>query len=244
MYRSETEGEMGMRKKMKFLIVAALMIMSLTACSGEPSPIPNVMGINYNDAKTVLEDAGFKVTAIEADASSILPNTAWDRSVKKGEVFKVNDETYPEYTNDAMNPATDSETTIIYYAIEDYIFVEPVESKEEVSDIPEVEIPDTSSSMLEETPSIVEMPTNTEWKEWLEEYEAWVDNYIELSEKYAENPTDTTLMTEYLEALTEMVEWSEKADEVEMDLEDDPDALTEYLETLSRISQKLSQIDN
>ncbi len=230
-----------MRKAIKFLLSTVLVLVSLVACSTEElASVPNVMGIAYTDAQAVIEDAGFKVTAIEADASSILPNTAWDRSVKKGEVFKVNDETYPAYGNEVMNPTNEEKSVTIYYAKEDYTYTEP--DKESVETEPAEEASEADTSVPAEASSATESPANVEWREWLAEYEAWVDSYIELSEKYTENPTDATIMTEYLDALGKLAEWSIEADEVEIELENDPQALSEYLETLSRITQKLSQI--
>ena len=77
------------------------------------------------------------------------------------------------------------------------------------------------------------------WREFLREYEDWVDSYIVLLEKYSDNPLDLTILNEYMEQMQRMIEWAEKAEEVEVDLANDPGALREYLSTLSRITTKL-----
>lgn len=131
----------GSRKKVVLIIIAVLVVFGLfRACSGDKKlfssfkAVPNVMGISYEDAKTVLEDAGFKVTAVEADAADVLPNTYYNRTVKKNNVFKVNDEVNPNYSDRERSPIADKKKVTIYYAIDDYIFVEP-EIEEKIEDI-------------------------------------------------------------------------------------------------------------
>lgn len=81
------------------------------------------------------------------------------------------------------------------------------------------------------------------WRQFLKDYEAWVDKYVEFMKKYKQNPTDMTLLSEYSEFLKQTVEWSEKAEKYENDLKNaSPKVLTEYLETLSRISKKITEI--
>ena len=81
---------------------------------------------------------------------------------------------------------------------------------------------------------------NTEWKEFLKEYEAWVDDYITFIKKYQANPTDFSLLADYAKMTSKAVEWSEKADQIQGDLSGAD--LQEYLETLARITNKLSTL--
>lgn len=81
--------------------------------------VPNVMGLNYEDATTVLKNNGFKVTAIETDAEGILSESPWNRSIKKGVVFSVNGDTYPQH----FEKTKDKKVTI-FYAENDYIYNE------------------------------------------------------------------------------------------------------------------------
>lgn len=83
--------------------------------------------------------------------------------------------------------------------------------------------------------------TDTEWKEFLADYEAWVDDYIEIVKKYKENPADTSILSDYSAMLSEMSEWTEKADEIELELED-TNAAIEYSAELLRIVAKLSEV--
>ena len=122
-------------KRLYTLALVLLLVFCLTACGNNNSsgnnspsttpfnPVPNIMGVAYSDAKTVLESAGFEVTAIETDASSILPNgsTTYNRAVKKGEVFKVNNTTNPTYSDSKTYPIAPDKKVFIYYAKEDYV---------------------------------------------------------------------------------------------------------------------------
>lgn len=122
-------------------------------------------------------------------------------------------------------------------------------------------IPDTTEETTE-SPTTTEKPTtekatekkettekttkkkkeNTEWKEFLESYEKWVDKYIEILKKYKENPYDVTILGEYSELLTELDKWTEKEEAMEKALEDYPEAYAEYIATLARINKKITEI--
>ena len=81
--------------------------------------------------------------------------------------------------------------------------------------------------------------SNYDWKQFLKDYEEWVDSYVILLNKYKNNPSDLSILTDYIEQIEKLDEWSEKAEQVEIDLENDYDALKEYLEMLTRIIKKL-----
>jgi len=85
--------------------------------------------------------------------------------------------------------------------------------------------------------------SDVDWKEFLRLYEEWIDSYIEFMEKYNANPTDMTLLNDYLKLMQEMSEWAEMAEQIEVDLANDPIALREYTDTLTRILIKLNAID-
>jgi hypothetical protein len=248
-------------KKNYFVLAVALFVLFagvLVGCARTPTidnneiSVPNVMGVDHSDAKTVLEDADFTVSEIEADASTILPTSGWDRTVKKGQVFKVNDTLSPHYSSMEV---TDNKITI-YYAAEDYIYEEPTEepmeeeSSQEQDSIAEepatsdltVEEPDTSDSTVEEPVISDSTVDDVDWRQFLKEYEEWADDYVEILKKYGENPSDPTFLSDYLESMEKLAEWSEKADKIETDLADDPKALNEYLEMLMRVMTKLSKV--
>jgi len=87
-----------------------------------------------------------------------------------------------------------------------------------------------------ETPAVLDY----DWKQFLKDYEKWIDDYIAFLKKYEEDPTNLSLMTEALDLMIKAGEWAERAEEIEVDLENDPAALKEYNEVLSRILKKLT----
>ncbi len=101
-----------------------------------------------------------------------------------------------------------------------------------------------------DTPSVNDSPNsvvsdstsdNEEWRQFLKDYEEWVDDYIEIVKKYESNPTDTSILSDYTEMVSEMADWSERADEIEQELSD-TDAALEYSGELLKIVNKLSEV--
>jgi len=79
------------------------------------------------------------------------------------------------------------------------------------------------------------------WRQFMTDYEAWVDSYVAFMKKYKENPTDTTLMTEAAQLMTESSQWAEKVEQW------DPGTMTpsesaEYMAILNRIHEKLNSV--
>jgi len=358
------------------------MIIALVSCDSDSvALVPNVMGLHYADAVTILEDAGFDVSAVGADVGTILSQSKNDRTILKNQVFRVNNETDPNYrdsdyrpmapdkrvvltyanadylyeesepddpvilssdppttvappvvstpkipTNEAINElwffvspdwrkrVDDNGNTIFFYPTEyttdgyffisTYTFDSAIEDKQEAatsyiigmtSDESFIEeiylefdleianhytvrhdgvfdfgiivtvksytiftdiclysfsviLSDYSPDYLEDAfyltlDSIsfdgpVSSGSSISWKQFLIEYEQWVDRYIELLKKYNENPTDLTLLTEYIEQMEEIADWADKADKLEDDLTGED--LNEYLTTLTRIITKLN----
>ncbi|MCL2046113.1 MAG: hypothetical protein FWG88_06985 [Oscillospiraceae bacterium] len=94
------------------------------------------------------------------------------------------------------------------------------------------------------TPSVQPQPptTTVDWVEFLEEYEAWVDRYIELQIKFDDDPNDFSILTEYMSMLDELMDWYDKSIEIELAISDNPAALAEYLTAMTRILEKMSEI--
>lgn len=82
--------------------------------------------------------------------------------------------------------------------------------------------------------------SSSDWRQWLKDYEAWVDKYIATYKKYQNNPTDTSLVSEYTKLAAEASEWAEKANDIKTDLSTS-DA-TEFANTYARILDKISKM--
>jgi hypothetical protein len=83
--------------------------------------------------------------------------------------------------------------------------------------------------------------TGTDWREFLRLYEEWVDEYIAFMEKYNADPTNLSLLTDYLKFMEKTLEWAEMIEELEDELTGND--LREYLAAMTRILQKLSAIE-
>lgn len=98
----------------------------------------------------------------------------------------------------------------------------------------------TDKSEETKAPSNNENTGAEEWRQFLKDYEAWVDDYIAIVKKYKDNPTDMSILTDYTNMVSEMADWAERADEIELELED-TDAALEYSSELLRIAAKLAE---
>lgn len=84
-----------------------------------------------------------------------------------------------------------------------------------------------------------------QWKQFLKNYGDWIDRYIEILEKYTNDPTDITVIADYTKMLAELSEWQTKSDEIQKELEEaSPTELAEYtselLKIVARIAEKTS----
>lgn len=85
--------------------------------------------------------------------------------------------------------------------------------------------------------------SNVAWRQFLKDYEAWVDSYVEFMEKYKDNSTDMSLISDYAKFVQQTAEWAEKAEKYQSDLENaSPEILGEYVETLGRITKRIVEI--
>ena len=232
-------------KRLLALLLALIMITSLTACGGK--------GKNENFVGT------WKVDCIEYEGSKFSVeewNNIEDEDLsdfyivfKDGGKAYVYDE-YGDLVNwlksDDSIMIGDEKCSIVdgmicfdYYGDKIYL--------KKTSESQEIPKEDEDDSSVDETTSYeTENDTTTddaEWKQFLKDYEAWVDDYIEIVKKYKDNPSDTTILSDYTEMVSEMADWTEQADEIELELEDTSAAI-EYSAELLRIAGKLAEAAN
>ena len=117
----------------------------------------------------------------------------------------------------------DSEATIDYNDIfNDYTYEQSYDSKDN------------------KTTSSEKSSKSVDWKEFLKEYEDWIDEYIQIVKKQAKNPTDFSILSDYADMMTEMVEWSEKAEALEAEIDDPAEAL-EFSKELMKLASKIAE---
>ena len=103
----------------------------------------------------------------------------------------------------------------------------------------------TENTSSQTTETVEESSVNSEWKQFLKDYEEWVDKYIEITEKYKSNPSDLSILGSYTEMMTELAEWSTKTEEIKKDLEQASSVeLIQYSAELAKIVAKLAKASN
>lgn len=102
---------------------------------------------------------------------------------------------------------------------------------------------ETSKDTEKSVDSAEEESLDTEWKQFLQDYEEWVDKYIEITKEYKDNPSDLSVLSDYTDMMTELTEWASKTEKMEKELENASSAeLAEYSAELARIAAKLAKV--
>ncbi len=120
-------------------------------------------------------------------------------------------------------------------------------TKSESSSSSAKEEPKESSSSKEEAPAentnkVDETLIRPEFKEAMDSYEAFFDEYVELMQQYKNDPTNAELLTQYSEMLSKETKMLKEFDDWEKD-----DSMTDaeaayYLEVHARIYKKLAEV--
>ena len=156
------------------------------------------------------------------------------------------------YENGYLALNIDDNNVLLFQKVSDSQLIENVD--ESTADIPETSTPDESlSEETEVAPSTdATTPESTEslvdgmrpaFKEAMDAYEAFYNEYCDFLSKYAQNPTDFSLLGQYAGMLSKAGEMDEAFKEWK---EDDMNSaeLQYYLEVNSRVLQKLAGVMN
>lgn len=99
---------------------------------------------------------------------------------------------------------------------------------------------DTESKDADENEELVD-GMRPEFKEAMDSYEAFYDEYCNIMKKYAENPSDMKLIADYTDMLTKAAEMAEKFDAWE-NSDMNSAELKYYLDVNNRVTQKLLEV--
>ena len=99
----------------------------------------------------------------------------------------------------------------------------------------------TEEATTEETTEETKSASNTDVIKFMDEYEAFIDKYVEFMQMYNQNPTDAELISQYSEILTQYNEFSKAAMELDEDAMTDEEAKY-YLDSMTRINNKLLSV--
>ena len=81
---------------------------------------------------------------------------------------------------------------------------------------------------------------DSQWKQFIKKYNAWVDKYIDLMKKYKANPTDVSVLSDYTKMVSEMNEWTEESQKITDQL--DTDEALEFAAELTKIAERLAEV--
>lgn len=150
------------------------------------------------------------------------------------------------YTIDASNfegfyTADNDEMYNVYlnYNKNDNYMSGTIEAPEEVDT--EDMIPSSEGVNERNTSDISSNEMRPEFKEAMDSYEAFYDEYCAFMKEYSENPSDLTLLSQYGEMMTQLSDMNEKFEAWNEDEMNDAE-LNYYLEVSNRIAQKLLEV--
>lgn len=250
-------------------IVVVILIMLLNPKGGNEKSknisgesIPNVFGVTYTDATEILEADGFEVKAVETSVNSISDKLLYPlESVDKGSVFKIDDYildgngnltlNYEILYNESM--ASDDKSIVIYYAKEAYSGEDKAKSDDTSADENKEETADEATSTEDKqktkdttTKETENKETNSggigaDFKSAMDSYEKFFDEYVAIMKKYANNPSDMSILgdyTKYMGKYAQMMEDFEKWESEDMNAAE----TAYYLEVQGRITKKLLEV--
>ncbi|MDO4650908.1 MAG: hypothetical protein Q4B26_19910, partial [Eubacteriales bacterium] len=163
-------------------------------------------------AYTVKEFADISNELLDQFTSSHKKNTGSDKTVQTQTEQKRKSVSF-----ETKETASETETETV------------TELSTETQTDPPQSTPETSASLEGIRP---------EFKQMMDEYEAFFDQYCDFMNKYAENPSDTSMIMEYANFMTQYVDTMESFEAVESsDLSNEE--LKYYIEVTARIETKL-----
>lgn len=245
-------------------VVVVVLIMLLNPKGGNEQTkningesIPNVFGVAYTDATEILEADGFEVKAVETSINSISDKLLYPlESVDKGSVFKIDDYILDGNGNLTLNydilydeeMASEDNSIVIYYAKEAYI-EEDDDTNSEDNNAEEINADnetadtntDTTTQETDEKKESNESGIRSDFKSAMDSYEKFFDEYVAIMKKYANNPSDMSILgdyTKYMGKYAEMMSDFEKWESEDMNAAE----TAYYLEVQGRITKKLLEV--
>lgn len=218
-------------QKFFVVILSVIFAVSLSGCAGNRSSARNASASNEKSAAySELSDAFDEVKDAVSEAKDEIKSEvgtdlgdAFTEGLKEGFENALKDTAGYDGSSEDESKESSSEENVT----EKF----PVESSDSVS------FPGVSEAV-----DIVEAVTiRPEVKEAIDSYEVFIDDYVDFMNKYAQNPTDFTLLTEYADYVSKAVDMGEKFDKIEEDDLTDAESLY-YAEVALRCSQKMLDV--
>lgn len=98
----------------------------------------------------------------------------------------------------------------------------------------------SSSSNSSTTATSTASSSNSQWKQVLSDYEAFMNKYVDFMKKYKKSSDTSSMLADYSKLMKEYADWTQKIGNMKSNLSGDD--LSYYLEFMGRVSKKLSEV--
>lgn len=198
-------------KKKAAVVLSLVLALSVTACGGE---------------KGTVASGNEKLPSQQAE----LPENTVEESTQTEEAGEsISEETVEEVLDVTVTEEVEESETTVEETTEPVVEATPEPTPEPTAEPTSEPTPEPATGM------------RPEFKEAMDSYEAFYDEYCMFMKKYQENPTDLSLLAEYANMMNKLTEMDEKFDAWEDgDLNDEE--LKYYMEVQTRVSQKMLEI--
>ncbi len=98
----------------------------------------------------------------------------------------------------------------------------------------------SSSSNSSTTTTSTASSSNSQWRQVLSDYEAFMNKYVDFMKKYKNSSDTSSMLADYSKLMKEYADWTQKIGDMKSDLSGDD--LSYYLEVMGRVSKKLSEV--
>ena len=98
----------------------------------------------------------------------------------------------------------------------------------------------SSSSNSSTTATSTASSSNSQWRQVLSNYEAFMNKYVDFMKKYKNSSNTSSMLADYSKLMKEYADWTQKIGDIKSDLSGND--LSYYLEVMGRVSKKLSEV--
>lgn len=191
--------------------------------------IPDVKGLTKVEACKKVEEAGFICST----------GSNYDASVSDQKVsgfYIYNKDGQMDSKAESSMRAKKSSTIKLYFEQTEEQKAKEAESRAKI----EAENKNTNTNTAPAPQTSTTNSSNATWREFIAEYEAFMDKYVDIMKKYKANPSDATILADYGTIMQKYAEFSAKADKVKGEISAEDSA--EYLKAIGRIMQKYAEV--